>query len=51
VHPRDGLDYVEKRPYQDPNSDPSVVQLVDSRYTDYDILAPVYQTNNELKYK
>jgi hypothetical protein len=42
VGPRPGLDNVEKRkiwPYRDLNSDPSVVQLVASRYTDYAILA------------
>jgi hypothetical protein len=38
VDPRTGLDNVEKRkflPYRDPNSDPSVVQPVASRYTYY----------------
>jgi hypothetical protein len=38
VDPRAGLDDVEKRKfltYRDSNSDPSVVQPVSSRYTDY----------------
>jgi hypothetical protein len=42
VDPRTGLDNVEKRkflPYWDSNSDPSVVQLVAIRYTDYAIQA------------
>jgi hypothetical protein len=40
VGPRAGLDDVEKRnflPLRDSNSDPSVVQLVASRYTDHAI--------------
>jgi hypothetical protein len=43
VNPRAGLHYVEKKnswSYRDSNSDSSVVQLVASRYTDHDILAP-----------
>jgi hypothetical protein len=44
VNLRARLDYVEKRkflPYRDSNSDPSDVQLVTSRYTDYAIPALV----------
>jgi hypothetical protein len=40
VGPRAGLEALEKRksrPYRDSNSDPSVVQPVASRYTDYSI--------------
>jgi hypothetical protein len=43
VSPRTGLDNVEKRkfllPHQDSNSDPSVVQLVASHYSDFAILS------------
>jgi hypothetical protein len=41
VDPRAGLDDLEKRkiwPYRDSNSNPSVVQPIASRYTDYAIL-------------
>jgi hypothetical protein len=44
VGPRAGLDDVEKRKFfnlRDSNSDPSVVQPVASRYTDYSIPAPL----------
>jgi hypothetical protein len=36
-------------PYRDSNSDPSIVQPVASRYTDYAILAPTYRGNYEFK--
>jgi hypothetical protein len=37
---RAGLDDSEKRKYRDSNSDPSIIQPVASRYTDYAIPAP-----------
>jgi hypothetical protein len=51
VNPRAVLDNVEKRnswPHRDTNSDPSVVQPVASRYTDYAILASTHNINNTI---
>jgi hypothetical protein len=49
--PRAGLDDVEKRkfltqPELELHSDPSVIQLVGSCYTDYDILSPGFNYTN-----
>jgi hypothetical protein len=47
VGPRADLDNVKKRenswPYYDSNSDPSIIQPMDSRYTDYTIPAHLYR--------
>jgi hypothetical protein len=55
VGPRAGLDAVEKKknvwPYWDSNSDPSVVKLVTSRYTDWAIPAPLSWSANLLAAK
>jgi hypothetical protein len=46
VDPRAGLEDIENwkffSPHQDSNSDPLIVQTVDSRYTDYAISTPPY---------
>jgi hypothetical protein len=52
MDPGTGLDDVEKRkflPYRDSNSDPSVIQPVASRYTDYAILEPIFSGIKILK--
>jgi hypothetical protein len=48
VEPRAGLDEVEKilDPTGDSNSDPSVVQLVASPYTDCTIPVPIFEKNS-----
>jgi hypothetical protein len=49
VGPRAGLDKVEKRkflPVLESNSDPSVIQPVASRYTDWAIPAPYSETGH-----
>jgi hypothetical protein len=49
VDSRAGLDDLEKiLDYQDSNSDPSVVQLVASRYTGYATPAPVPNSINKI---